>query len=105
MYINAFMVNNSTKQALRRLGSDMRDARLRRRISTGIMSQRVFMSRATLHKIEKGDPGVSMGSYAGVLFVLGMLGRLQDIADIRHDAIGLELDEERLPKRIRYKVK
>ena len=69
------MVNNSTKQALRKLGNDMRDARLRRRISTGIMSQRVFMSRATLHKIEKGDPGVSMGSYAGVLFVLGMLGR------------------------------
>lgn len=97
------MRNNSVKQAIVRLGKDIQDARLRRRISTEIMSKRVFISRTTLHKIEQGDPGVSMGSYAGVLFVLGMLTRLKDIADIRHDAIGLELDEERLPQRIRYK--
>jgi len=44
-----------------------------------------------------------MGAYATVLFVLGMTGRLAELADVRSDALGLLLDEERLPKRIRSK--
>lgn len=59
------------------------------------------MSRMTLNKIEKGDPGVSLGHYATVLFALGMAERLADVADPRHDSVGLELEEEHLPKRIR----
>jgi len=89
------------KHALRKLGEDIRDARLRRRISTAIMSERVSINRVTLHKIEKGEFSVSMGSYATVLFVLGMIGRLADLADVKNDSIGLALDGERLPKRIR----
>jgi hypothetical protein len=57
----------------------------------------------TLHKLERGDGTVSMGAYATVLFVLGMTGRLAELADVRSDALGLLLDEERLPKRIRSK--
>ena len=55
----------------------------------------------TLNKIEKGEPTVSAGAYATVLFSLGMSGRLADVADPRHDAVGRELEEERLPQRIR----
>jgi len=62
-----------------------------------------MVSRMTLNKMEKGDPGVSMGSYATVLFVLGMLERLKDLADPTFDGIGLSLEEELLPKRIRGK--
>jgi hypothetical protein len=56
-----------------------------------------------LHKLEKGEPGVSIGIVATVLFVLGMGERLAELADIRHDEQGLALDEERLPQRIRRK--
>jgi hypothetical protein len=42
-----------------------------------------------------------MGVYATVLFVLGMTDRLADLADPRHDSVGLALEEERLPQRIR----
>lgn len=42
-----------------------------------------------------------MGIYATVLFVLGMVERLGELADIRHDERGLELEEEQLPKRVR----
>jgi len=55
----------------------------------------------TLNKVEKGDLGVSLGTYATVLFVLGMANRLADVADPRHDTVGLELEEEHLPERIR----
>jgi transcriptional regulator with XRE-family HTH domain len=88
-------------RALRKLGHDVRDARRRRRIPVAILAERVSISRTTLYKVEKGDPGVSAGTYAGVLFALGMADRLANVADPRHDAVGLELEEENLPKRIR----
>ena len=88
------------KSALRKLGGDIRDARLRRRIPSAVMAQRAFISRTTLVKVEKGDPGVGLGTYAAVLFALGMLDRLRELASAKTDEIGLALDEERLPKRI-----
>jgi hypothetical protein len=88
-------------RALRKLGHDLRDARRRRRIPVAILAERVSISRMTLSKVEKGDAGVSVGTYATVLFALGMADRLADVADPRHDAVGLELEEEHLPKRIR----
>ena len=88
-------------RALRKLGHDIRDARRRRRIPVAILAERVSISRMTLNKVEKGDPGVSVGTYATVLFALGMADRLADVADPRHDTVGLELEEEHLPERIR----
>jgi transcriptional regulator with XRE-family HTH domain len=89
------------RQALRKLGRDMRDARLRRRIPVAVAAERASISRVTLSKIEKGEPGVALGIYASVLFVLGMSERLADLADVKHDTTGLQLEEELLPKRIR----
>ena len=66
-----------------------------------LMAERAFISRNTLTRVEKGDPGVSMGIYASVLFVLGMADRLGDLADAANDPVGLSLEEERLPRRVR----
>lgn len=88
-------------RVLRKLGRDIGDARRRRRIPAAVLAERASISRTTLVKVEKGDPGVSMGIYAKVLFVLGMVDRLAELADIRHDERGLELEEEQLPKRVR----
>ena len=95
----------SVVQGVSKLGRDMKDARLRRRISVAVMAARASISRTTLNKIEKGDLGVSVGAYVTVLWILGMFDRVKDLADVRHDALGLELDEERLPQRIRYRSK
>lgn len=89
------------RRALRMLGGDIRDARRRRRIPTKIMAERASISRTTLNKVEKGDPGVSLGIYATVLFVLGLHDRLAELASVRTDTVGLQLDEEHLPQRIR----
>lgn len=88
-------------RALRKLGSDIRDARRRRRIPVAVLSERASISRTTLNKVEKGDATVSVASYATVLFTLGMADRLADVADPRHDKVGRELEEEHLPERIR----
>jgi hypothetical protein len=65
------------------------------------MAERAFITRNTLAKVEKGDPGVSLGIYASVLFVLGMTDRLAELVDPARDPMGQDLDERRLPKRIR----
>lgn len=65
------------------------------------MAERAFISRMTLSKVEKGNPAVSLGIYASVLFVLGLTSRLADLADSNHNLLGRSLEEEHLPKRIR----
>jgi transcriptional regulator with XRE-family HTH domain len=89
------------RRALRKVGHDIRDARRRRRIPMAIAAERASISKTTLIKVERGDAGVSVGSYATVLFVLGMTDRLADLVDPRNDPVGLRLEEEHLPQRIR----
>ena len=89
------------KKALKKLGKDIGDARKRRRITMELMAERAGISRFTLGKIEKGGTTVSMGAYATVLFTLGMIGHLQNLADASTDIVGRELEEENLPKRVR----
>ena len=93
----------AARQDLVKLGRDIAVARKKRRISTVSMAERAFISRATLHKLERGDPSVSMGAYVTVLAILGLVGSLGDVADRRSDVLGLDIDEDRLPGAIRSK--
>lgn len=88
-------------RALRKLGHDIKDARRRRRLPMSIVTQRASISEPTLIRIERGDAKVAIGNYATVLFVLGMADRLADLIDSKNDPVGLQLEEENLPKRIR----
>jgi len=88
-------------KALHKLGKDMNDARRRRRITMKLMAERAGVSRATIGKIEKGDPTTSIGAYSAVLFVLGMTDRISQLVDAVHDLTGRQLEEEKLPQRVR----
>lgn len=93
----------AVRRALRRIGTDIRDARRRRRLPTRVVADRALISLPTLRGVERGDPTVSMGIYATVLFVLGLLDKLAAVAAVEGDPVGLGLDAEQLPKRIRPK--
>jgi len=88
------------RQTLIKLGEDIAIARKKRRISTVSMAERAFISRGTLYKVEKGDPSVSMGIYATVLSILGLVEGLGSVADRGVDTLGLDIDEDRLPKKV-----
>ncbi len=90
----------TARRALAKLGEDIAVARKKRRISTVSMAERAFISRNTLYKVERGDPTVSIGIYATVLGLLGLAKQLGDVADRSQDTLGLDLDEENLPKNI-----
>jgi transcriptional regulator with XRE-family HTH domain len=87
--------------ALRKLGSDIRAARVRRRVPMHLMAERAAISRGTLSRVEQGDPGVCLGTYAIVLSELGIGERVAGLADVKDDRVGLMLEEQRLPKRVR----
>lgn len=91
------------RRSLRKLGTDLALARRKRRLTVAMMSERLGFSKSTYVRVEKGDPTVSMGTYAMALFVLGFGDVLFNSVDASRDDQGLLLDAERLPKRIRAK--
>jgi transcriptional regulator with XRE-family HTH domain len=87
--------------ALRKLGRDLALARRKRGIATADMAARLFVSRDTLWRLERGDPTVAMGTLATAAFVLQLHERLGNLAAPATDSLALGLDELRLPQRIR----
>src|SRR5207245_513673 len=89
------------RHALRKLGRDLALARRKRGISTSDMAARLFVSRDTLWRLERGDPTVALGTLATAAFVLKLHDRLANLAAPDSDELALSLDERRLPQRIR----
>ena len=90
-------------KALKKLGADLKEARIKRQITMALVEERAGITHITLSKIEKGDSGVSLGNYAKVIFVLGMIDNLYNLAEPNNDTVGKFFDKENLPKRVRYK--
>ena len=90
-------ISPAVKRELRTLGACIKRARLLRRLPMELVAERARTSRATLYRIERGDPNVRIGAYMLVLQALGLLKGFGDI----EDALGDLLIVEQLPKRAR----
>lgn len=100
----AYNILPVTEEILRTMGEQIKLARLRRNLSTELVSERAGISRASLWKVEKGDPSVAMGNYAAVLHALNNLDK--DLLLIaKDDEMGRQLQDlnlitkKRAPKR------
>ena len=81
-------------RALAELGENIRLARRRRKLSASLLAERAGMTRPTLRAIERGEPGVTLGSYANVLHCLGLD---KDLASVgRDDDLGRKLQDAAL---------
>lgn len=89
----------AVERRLRALGERVRLARLRRRITATLLAERAGMSRPTLRAIERGDPGVTLGSIANVLHSLGLDADLDAVA--ADDELGRKLQDLALTERPR----
>lgn len=90
------------QRILTAMGERIRLARRRRRLSTLTVSARAGISRSTLHKVEAGDPGVTLGTCLRVLACLNLVKDFDHIA--ADDRLGrklqdLGLEPPPLPKR------
>jgi transcriptional regulator with XRE-family HTH domain len=89
----------AVERRLRALGERVRLARLRRRVTATLLAERAGMSRPTLRAIERGDPGVTLGSIANVLHSLGLDADLDLVA--ADDELGRKLQDLALTPRSR----
>ena len=89
------------KRALAKLGADLALARKTRSLTIMMIAERLGVAKSTYLKVEKGDPTVSLGTYAMAFFVLGFGEVLGEILDARKDDQGLLLDSDRMPLRVR----
>jgi transcriptional regulator with XRE-family HTH domain len=80
-------------------GERLKAARLRRRYSADMVARRAGIARATLHRIEQGDPGVSLGNYARVMQVLRLEQDLNRLA--ADDELGRKLQDAEIGNRAR----
>lgn len=65
-----YNITPQTEKILETMGEQIKLARLRRNFSSKLIAERASISRATLWKIEKGNPAVAIGHYAAVLHAL-----------------------------------
>ena len=93
------MPSPKSTTALERLGQDVRSARLVRGMSIADLAMRADTSASSVARLEKGDRGIGIGTFADVLVVLGLIERLGDLIDIRKDSLGLSLVPTHIPKR------
>ncbi|OZB75807.1 MAG: transcriptional regulator [Thiomonas sp. 14-64-326] len=91
------------ERALVAAGEDLALARRRRGLSTSSMAERAGISKKTLYRLEKGDPGVSWGAVVRVLNILNLLPELNKALNTTNDALGLALMNKAVAKRIRVR--
>lgn len=80
---------------MRVYAENLRAARLRRRLSVALLAEKAGVSVRTLHRIERGEPGVAFGAVINVLWAMNLL---PDIADPKTDEEALRLELNRTRK-------
>jgi transcriptional regulator with XRE-family HTH domain len=88
-------------RTLAKLGRDISLARRRRRIAAEDFAQQMGVSRATLHRLENGDPGISLNTLTMAMFVLGRLNAVSELADPTKDDVGMMLTRQEAPRRVK----
>ncbi len=89
------------RRRLQTLGEDLRTARRRRRITQTDLAARMGVAVGTVKRMEAGDPGVAIGTVAMCLLALGKVERLSMLLPEELDDIGMMVDRQSLPRRIR----
>jgi hypothetical protein len=87
-------------KALKLLARDIAVARTRRRIPQRLLADRMMVSLDTVQRLERGDPGVSVGVIATALWALGLVDRLAKLASPDEDTVGKTEELNRLPRRV-----
>jgi DNA-binding XRE family transcriptional regulator len=93
------------EQTLKKLGADLKTARLRRNLTGAEAAQKIGTSRFAVADAEKGKPSTGVAVYAALLWAYGLIDRLGDVADPSEDEEGTRLARVREPSRARHRRK
>lgn len=88
----AYNILPGTEKILETMGEQIKQARLRRNLTAELVAERAGISRATLWKVESGNPAVAMGIYAAVLHALNRMD--EDLLLIaKEDELGRQIEK------------
>jgi len=76
------VIQPATAILLGAIGRRIRERRKKLRVTAVTTAQAAGMSRVTLHRIEHGEPSVTMGAYLNALSVLGLELEVTDPAQL-----------------------
>lgn len=96
----------AVEQSLKRLGADLRTARLRRNLTIDDMAEKIGTGVRAIADAEKGKPSTSVAVYTAMLWALGLLHQIDDVALPEKDEEGqtLALGRERTRARVKTAV-
>lgn len=93
--------SSRTSQALKLLASLIKTTRKRRGWSESDLAERCNTTRATIRKIEQGNPGTAIGLYFETAHLLGIPLLAEDDDNLSEIQKRVDLELAVLPKRIR----
>lgn len=95
----------AVEKALKRLGANLRTARLRRNLSVSEIAEKIGTGTRAVMNAEKGKPGASAAVYFALLWANDLLRQANDLADPAKDEEGMALSASRARVRARNRAK
>ncbi|MEN8174673.1 MAG: helix-turn-helix transcriptional regulator [Pseudomonadota bacterium] len=94
------------EQAIKRLGANLRTARLRRNLTINEVAEKIGTGPRAVMDAEKGKPSTGMVVYTALLWTYDLLGPMSVLADPAKDEEGLslELSEGRVRARMKEEL-
>ena len=94
----------AVEQTLKRLGANLRTARVRRGLTVDATSKKIGTGPRAVMDAEKGKPSTGIAVFAALLWVFDLLDQLDAVADPRRDSQGQALAQSREPSRARRSI-
>jgi transcriptional regulator with XRE-family HTH domain len=89
----------AVEQSLKRLGANLRTARLRRNLTIEDVAEKIGTGPRAVSDAEKGKPSTSIAVYTAMLWALDLLSQFDDVArpekDEEGQALALARDRDR----------
>ena len=79
------------EKALKRLGANLRTARLRRNLTVEEMAEKIGTGPRAVADAEKGKPSTGIAVYMALLWALGLIDQIDDVASPEKDPEGQQL--------------
>ena len=92
------------EQALRRLGADLKTARLRRNLKILDVAKKIGTGPRPISDAEKGKASTSVSVYMALLWAYNMLDQMSEVADPILDTEGQALSRSPLRARSKKKI-
>lgn len=93
----------AVEQAIKRLGANLRTARLRRNLTIKEIGEKIGTGPRAVTDAEKGKVSTGIAVYIALLWAYDLLDQMNDLADPAFDEEGLSLSLAKDPARARTK--